>query len=211
MDDSRDDSKLSRRRFLRNAAFASGGVYLVEWGWACKEDPKPAAKPAKPAPSAPLTSSDRTFTDAEFATLTAAVDRILPKDEDPGAVEAGVPEYLDRAFSDPDLHKMRDDFIAGLAALDRASQREHQAHFAAATPEQRDALLRKFATMPPSSGEAHFYETLVTFTLEGFLGDPVYGGNQKRAGWALVGFDPGPPMPMTAGAMPPMAGMKHGK
>ena len=63
--------------------------------------------------------------------------------------------------------------------------------------------------MPPPSGEAHFYDTLLTFTLEGFLGDPVYGGNQHRVGWALVGFDPGPPMPDHASmVMSDMPGMK---
>lgn len=204
-----DDAKLSRRRFLRNAAFAGGGIYLVEWGWACKNEPqKPAVAPAGEK-KAPLTSSHRIFTDAEFATLTACVDRILPKDEDPGAVDAGVPEYIDRAFTNPDLHRMRDDFLAGLAALDRASQRESHVGFAQASAAQQDALLRKFATMPPTSGEAHFYETLVTFTLEGFLGDPVYGGNKDRMGWALVGFDPGTNMPDHASmVMPGMPGMK---
>jgi len=209
------DTKLSRRRFLRNAAFAGGGVYLVEWGWACKEDAKPApAQPVaqKPQDAAPISSAHRVFTNAEFAALTAAVARVLPTDEDPGALEAGVPEYFDRALTDPDLHRMRDDFVGGLNALDRASKRQNQTPFAQATPEQQDALLRKFATMPAASGEAHFYETLVTFTLEGFLGDPVYGGNQKRVGWALVGFDPGPPMPMKpSGEMPDMPGMAKPK
>lgn len=199
-----EDPSLSRRRFLRNAAFASGGVYLVEWGWACKREPHPAPPPA--AAPAPLTSSHQVFTDAEFKTLTAAVDRLLPKDQDPGGVEAGVPAYFDRAFTNPDLHRMREDFIAGLAALDRASLRAHQLPFAAAPAPAQDALLRRFATMPPTSGEAHFYETLITFALEGFLGDPVYGGNQQRCGWALVGFDPGPPMPDHASMVMPRSG-----
>jgi gluconate 2-dehydrogenase gamma chain len=202
------DPNLSRRRFLRNAAFAGGGVYLVEWGWACKSEPHPAAPAPAPAPVAvtPQTSSHQTFTDAEFITLTAAIDRLLPKDADPGGVEAGVPSYFDRAFTNPDLRRMRDDFIAGLAALDRASQRDHQLPFSKATAEAQDALLRRFASMPPASGEAHFYETLITFALEGFLGDPVYGGNQQRCGWALVGFDPGPPMPDHASMVMPKSG-----
>ena len=38
------------------------------------------------------------------------------------------------------------------------------------------------------SGEAQFYENLLILTLEGFLGDPAYGGNKDKVGWALIGF-----------------------
>ena len=31
------------------------------------------------------------------------------------------------------------------------------------------------------------------FTLEGFLGDPSYGGNKDYVGWKLVGFGTTPP------------------
>ena len=65
---------------------------------------------------------------------------------------------------------------------------------------------RSRQVMPPTSGEAHFYEALITFALEGYLGDPSYGGNKDRGGWAVVGFNPGAPMP----AMPGMPGMKKG-
>jgi gluconate 2-dehydrogenase gamma chain len=203
-----EDDPLHRRTFLRHVAFASGGLYLVEWTWACKE-PAPAAPasppaapppaPATAAPHEPPTSDHRTFTNAEWAILVAAVDRVLPKDEDAGGVEAGVPEYIDRGLTDPDLTRMRTDFLNGLNALDRACTRRFGLPFARAKPEEQDTMLRAYATMPSASGEAHFYETLITLCLEGFLGDPSYGGNQNRVGWAMVGFDPGPPMP----------GMKH--
>ena len=54
--------------------------------------------------------------------------------------------------------------------------------------EAQDALLEDFKTSKPQSGEAHFYALLVVLTLEGYLGDPSYGGNKDRVGWALVGF-----------------------
>jgi gluconate 2-dehydrogenase gamma chain len=124
---------------------------------------------------------------------------VLPKDQDVGGIEAGVPEYIDRALTDPNLKQMRTDFLNGLHALDRASTRRASVPFAQAKPSEQDALLQSYAMMAPETGEAHFYETLITLCLEGFLGDPTYGGNKDRAGWAMVGFEPGPPMP----------GMKH--
>jgi gluconate 2-dehydrogenase gamma chain len=200
-----------RRRFLRHMAFASGGLYLVEWGWACKSDPPatvvpppaPAAAVATPAPPRKATrpTDHKTFTNDEWPTLVAAVDRILPKDQDPGGVEAGVPDFIDHTLTDPNLKQMRDDFLGGLHALDRAATRRAGVPFGEAKVDEQDALLQSFALMKPESGEAHFYESLVTLCMEGFLGDPSYGGNKNRVGWALVGFEPGPPMP-------PMPGMK---
>ena len=37
-----------------------------------------------------------------------------------------------------------------------------------------------------------FFPLLVLNTRQGFYGDPVYGGNDNRIGWAVIGFD-GPP------------------
>ena len=116
---------------MRHMALASGGLYMVEWAESCK-DPAPPAPPHPPAPVAAgpkplgtskkrgLTTSHKTFTDDEFEVLQAAVDTVLPKDEDPGGLEAGVAEYIDQALTDPDLSQMKHDFLAGLAALDRA-------------------------------------------------------------------------------------------
>ena len=37
-----------------------------------------------------------------------------------------------------------------------------------------------------------FFPLLVLHTRQGFLADPIYGGNRNRAGWDVIGF-PGPP------------------
>src|SRR5438552_1519976 len=58
------------------------------------------------------------FTRAELATVSAACERILPRDEDPGAIDLGVPLYLDRALADDGRLHGRDGFRAGLRALD---------------------------------------------------------------------------------------------
>ncbi len=178
-----DDDAPSRRVFVRNLTFMGGGVVLL--GSACKEQPK--APPPAPRPE-PLSTSHRTFTNDEFPILAAAVDRMLPKDEDPGAIEARVPEYIDRMLQTPQLAKMREDFIPGLAALDRRCRRLHQVSFAVATDAQRDEVLNLFKNAPENSGEARWYEILLALTMEGFLGDPSYGGNHGEVGWKLVGF-----------------------
>lgn len=179
-----DDDDVSRRAFVHHLAFFGGGAVVL--GSACEEKPKPPSQPA--AKTASLTSSHLTFTNDEFEALTAAVDRMLPKDEDPGGVEAGVPIYIDRILTTPQLAKMKGDFVPGLRALDRRCQRMHKVPFAKATPTQQDELLTIFKDSPERSGEARWYELLVVLSLEGFLGDPSYGGNRDEVGWQLVGF-----------------------
>lgn len=170
--------------FVHRLAFMGGGVILL--GSACTDEKKPSSK-AQPEPP---TTSHQTFTNAQFAVLMAAVDRLLPRDEDPGALDANVPEYIDHALQAQQLRKMKDDFSGGLNALDRRCERMHQVGFAKATPAQQDDVLAvAFKEAPESSGEYKWYDLLVTLTMEGFLGDPSYGGNKNKVGWKLMGFD----------------------
>jgi gluconate 2-dehydrogenase gamma chain len=200
---SRPPGGFSRRVFLQRLTFFGGGVVL----YACHKDKDQAQAPAR---HEVLTSSHLSFTNPEFAVLTAACDRVLPRDQDPGAVDANVPQYIDKMLQDPDLSQMRQDFVEGLNALDQRGQRLHQKGFAELTTEEKDALLTLFKDSPDGTGEAHFYELLVTLTLEGFLGDPSYGGNKDKVGWALVGFDTNlHPMGDMQGSGMDHSGMKH--
>jgi gluconate 2-dehydrogenase gamma chain len=186
----RRPKEFTRRVFIQRLTFFGGGVILL--GSACdtkkEEPPKPPKLKAPGIPRLDLTSSHKTFTNEEYKALEAACERIIPKDEDPGALDANVPTYIDHMLPSPELHKMKEDFLGGIEALMRRSQRMFKKSFWEATADQQDDLLRIFRDSPPESGEAHFYESLVVLTLEGLLGDPSYGGNKDRAGWALVGF-----------------------
>jgi gluconate 2-dehydrogenase gamma chain len=178
-----DEDGLSRRVFVHRLSFLGGGVVLL--GGCKKEEPAPPPPTARPQA---LTTRHLTFTDAEFATLSAAVDRVLPRDEDPGALDANVPEYIDRILQTEQLQQMRQNFVPGLAALERRAQRMFKTSFSEATAAQQDELLTLFKNSPEKSGEARWYEMLVVLCLEGFLGDPSYGGNRGEVGWKLVGF-----------------------
>jgi len=184
----RPDDDISRRVFVRRLAFVGTGTVLL--GGCKKKEEAPAPAPARPRLKRPdvLTVSHQTFTDDEFKTLIAVVNRVIPRDQDPGAVEAGVPEYIDAALQMPQLKRMKRDFPPGLAALDRRCQRMHKLRYYEASPEQQDEVLEIFKDSPEASGEARWYEMLIVLTLEGFLGDPSYGGNKNEVGWQLVGF-----------------------
>ncbi|HZH03546.1 MAG TPA: gluconate 2-dehydrogenase subunit 3 family protein [Myxococcaceae bacterium] len=178
----------SRRVFIHRLTFLGGGVVLL--GGACSKERDTPDRPAKD----PLgVSRHQTFTNPEFAVLSAAVDRLLPRDEDPGALDADVPVYIDRVLTTPELAPVREGLIGGVNALDRRSRGLFQKGFAEASAAQRDELLTLFKDGDPRSGEAKFMELLTALTLEGFLGDPSYGGNKDRVGWALMGFETSEP------------------
>jgi gluconate 2-dehydrogenase gamma chain len=183
---SRSLKGLSRRVFVHRITFLGGGVVLL--GSACDE-PKKKDEPAAPPVKQALTTSHLTFTNEEFEVVTALVDRVIPNDDDPGAVDAHVPDYIDRALQQQQLQKMKADFLGGVAAIDRRCSRMYKVGFAKATPAQQDDVLTVFKESPESSGEYKWYEILIALTMEGLLGDPSYGGNQGEVGWKLIGFD----------------------
>jgi gluconate 2-dehydrogenase gamma chain len=189
----------TRRIFLQRLTFLGGGVLL--FGPACNRWGAPVPPPAKvgPAPEAGQapqagqgpqagSTAHHTFTDEDYLVMSAAVDRILPRDQDPGALDADVPRYIDLVLLTPELHQMHQDFLEGLEQLGHRAAGTYGKPFPELSDEQKDTLLNEFKDAKKGSGEAQFYENLLVLTLEGFLGDPQYGGNKDKVGWALVGF-----------------------
>jgi gluconate 2-dehydrogenase gamma chain len=184
-DPSLNDDDVSRRVFVHHLTFLGGGAVLLA---GCKEPEKPKAPPPAESKPAVLTTSHLTFTNDEWATLSAVVDRMLPRDDDPGALDAKVPEYIDRMLQSEAMAQTKQNFVPGLGAIERRAQRMFQKPFATCTAAQQDELIAIFKNSPDKSGEARWYEILVVLVMEGFLGDPSYGGNQGEVGWKLVGF-----------------------
>jgi gluconate 2-dehydrogenase gamma chain len=108
------------------------------------------------------------YFDAETAAqIEALAEQILPADElGPGAKEAGVIYFIDRALATFDRDK-RGLYTDGLDAAR-----------AAGTPVSIEKI-----------EHTEFFETLRRHTIMGFLASPAWGGNRNQAGWKLIGFD----------------------
>src|SRR5215472_11014634 len=104
-------NRFSRRIFIHRLAFFGGGVVLI--GPACKRDSR-QTQAAAPADAAVIASPHQTFTAAEFAIVSAACDRIIPRDEDPGALDANVPDYIDRMLQTHEMRKINNEFGPGI-------------------------------------------------------------------------------------------------
>ena len=213
-----DDKRLSRRGFLTaGAAIGSLPAATATAALLGGEDP-PWQEGRADAPQAvdPNAASWAFFTAAEAAFVTAAAARLIPADElGPGAVEAGVPLFIDRqlagAYGRAERWYMQGPWAPGLPtqgyqtrltpaglyraaikAVDAAVGREQSgARLAALAPDAQDDVLRRLEkgefALDGVDAKA-FFAQLLQNTLEGFWSDPIYGGNRGMAGWKLIGF-----------------------
>ncbi len=144
------------------------------------------------------TSRYRVLSEEEALTLGAACEQIVPKDQDPGASEAGVVAFIDRQLATRakrDLARWR----AGIRGLDATSRRRHGVLFAAAAFDAQTALLQDLEKGTAEAADwegiapAAFFRLLRDHTMMGFYGDPRHGGNKDRVSWRMLGV-PDPPI-----------------
>jgi gluconate 2-dehydrogenase gamma chain len=205
--------QLSRRDLLRAAAMAPAAVVAPLQFFGPGAGTARADERSYEAPHAGY------LTREEIAFVDAAVARIIPKDDlGPGAREAGVTTFIDRQLAGPygraETWYMHGPWREGteeqgyqlkltpaelyrtaIRAIDAKVREQHGGKpFAQLDPPAQDAVLDAIDKDELKLPEAHaraFFEMLVRNTVEGFLADPLYGGNRDFIGWKLIGF-PGP-------------------
>jgi gluconate 2-dehydrogenase gamma chain len=186
------------RESLNRRLFLSKGVRGLTAVWASAHWPAllAAADHARHAAQSATPPKFEFFTPEQAAEIDAITARIIPTDETPGAREAGVVYFIDRALNTfaKDAQKAYQEGLPELQA--RVTEMfPGVAKFSAATPEQQDEVLHSFdegnttARRPfrARPGAQDFFETLRQHTISGFLIDPDYGGNHDGAGWKVIG------------------------
>lgn len=169
--------RLSRRTFLASAG-AAGAAWLV----ADPEMLHAALAHARRTIATPPPYQFAALTAAEAAGLEAIAMRILPSDGTPGAKEAGVIHFIDKALATYEAD-WKPSVLAGLADLNRraAAKWPGTASFAGLTTERQDELLK-------SREDSKFFKEMRFATIVGTFGNPSYDGNRNQVGWKLLGF-----------------------
>jgi gluconate 2-dehydrogenase gamma chain len=96
------------------------------------------------------------FNPQQRALMTALSERVMPTTDTPGAIAAGVPEFIEKMLADWALPEERTPILAGLDAIEARSRADYQVAAATATPEQQDALLTLAMEDKLSGGRAFF-------------------------------------------------------
>lgn len=180
-------------------------------------EPRPATAPARLGPDGRYQLQYLNADDMRIVSA-AVDRFIPGDDLSPPASELGVPEYIDRQLAGPygaaSRWYMQGPFYEGLPtqgyqtrrtpaelirdgvrALDRyARQSAAQGPatgFASLTPADQDDMLSALEAgdivLEGIDGQL-FFGHLLELAKEGFLADPMYGGNQDMAGWKMIGF-----------------------
>lgn len=184
----------SRRRFL----FHSVGAVSASWVAAHWPAALAAADHAHQSAHSVTPRKFEFFTPEQATEVDAITACIIPTDDQPGAHEAGVVYFIDRALR-TFASEHQKTYVEGLR---KVQARVHElfpgvVKFSAATSEQQEKVLHSldepadFAQRPfrPQSSAQNFFETLRQHTLLGFLIDPDSGDNSDGAGWKVIGRD----------------------
>jgi gluconate 2-dehydrogenase gamma chain len=194
---------LRRRRLLAAGLVAPLGGTLAACG--ARENATP------PQPLAFFTPEERMFVDAAAA-------RLIPDGADNnGARAAAVPFFIERQlaglFGSAQNWYMQGPWEKGVpgqgyqlaytpAALYRAAIKNLDAYcrhnfrqaFRMLPTDKQDEILHQLENNDLKLGDIPgnaFFDMLWENTQEGYLADPMYGGNRNFVGWKLIGF-PGP-------------------
>ncbi|HEY8100840.1 MAG TPA: gluconate 2-dehydrogenase subunit 3 family protein [Burkholderiaceae bacterium] len=155
------------------------------------------------------------FKSQESDFIVAAVERLIPSDENgPGAIDAGVPSYLDkqlggawgageRLYRSGPWHEGASTqgyqlpftpaelFRHALRGIQIDLNKRGSKPFNKLDTQAQDAYLKAL-----ESGDIDldgvpskvFFQSLLDLTIEGYFSDPVYGGNKDMVTWKMIGF-----------------------
>jgi gluconate 2-dehydrogenase gamma chain len=129
-------------------------------------------------------ASEFEFFDKQTAAEVAVIAvQILPSDDGPGAEEAGIIYFIDRALKTFDSDK-QGVYKEGIAELQNTREKlfPGSTSIAALPREQQARVIHAIE-------KSQFFEQVRIHTLLGFLGNPSYGGNRDRVGWKYIGFE----------------------
>lgn len=123
-------------------------------------------------------SGTAVFTATQRALVTALSERVIPTTDTPGAIAAGVPQFIEKLLADWALPDDRVPILAGLYAIDACSRRDYAVAADKATPEQQDALLT-LAMDNKFPGGADFFENFRQLVITGYYTSEI-GMTQER-------------------------------
>ena len=126
---------MNRREALKRVAWLMGGTVSTSAILALRSSYS-ATRPS---------GSQASFLSPPQADIVSAVaEIIIPRTDTPGAIDAGVPGFIDLLLRDVYTEEDRGRYLTGLTAFDSAAQVEYSRKFVALEAPRQVALVQKF-------------------------------------------------------------------
>jgi len=187
----------ARRDFLLQLGGLAGAAWIeAQWPSVLA-----AAQHAHEAAKTKEASAFEVLTPDQARQVEAITSQLIPTDELPGAKEAGVVYFIDRALK-TFASEARPVYEIGIADVSRicAELFPGIVNIGEGTPEQQYQIVSELmADMNPRPGlrrstvilaSPDFPQMIWIHTLWGFLLDPEAGANRDYVGWTVIGRDP---------------------
>jgi gluconate 2-dehydrogenase gamma chain len=168
-------TNLNRRTFIKSAGLAFGSVLLFP---SCLKQ----------------NSAYRFFTPEEALCIIAFSEQIIPKDQSPGATDAGVIHYIDRQLAGV-FHYDQETYRTGIKDLQDYCARNHGKTFELLIPVEQIKLMKmmesnQIGEKEWTSGHASdFFNLIRSHTMQGFYGSPIHGGNKDFMSFEMLRVD----------------------
>ena len=166
----------NRRDFIKTLSFAYGSVLLAP---ACSS----------------LAPRYRVFTEAEAKCLIAISEQIIPADEDPGATDAEVINFIDKQTylrfpEDLPVYKQ------GVVSLQASCNAQYGKPFEQLdAPVQIEVMQMMERNRLPEEHwtqevrQSSFFSLMLRRTMQGFYGAPRHGGNKNYVSFRMMRLD----------------------
>ena len=166
----------NRRDFIKSAGMAFGSILLF------------------PSCLKRATNAYRFFTPEEANCIVAFCEQIIPKDESPGATDAGVIHYIDRQLAGV-FHYDQETYRNGIKRLQDLCTKNYGKAFEKLIFDEQTNILKKMesnqlsAAEWPSDKPADFFNLVRSHTMQGFYGSPIHGGNKDYMSFEMLRID----------------------
>jgi gluconate 2-dehydrogenase gamma chain len=173
------DADNTRRRFLLGSALGLSTAWLaLRWPAVVA-----AQQHAQRSGESGQSASFQFFSPQDAFEIEAVAAQIIPSDDAPGAREARVIYFIDRALMTFDVDKQ----LAYTQGLEDLQQKTLELFPVA----DRFSSLSSTQQIQLLTGIEHtgFFELVRLHTIMGYLSHPDYGGNHGKAGWKLIEFE----------------------
>lgn len=168
-------SNPNRRDFIKSASLAFGSVLLFP---SCLKQ----------------AGNYRFFSLEEASCIIAFCEQIIPRDESPGATDAGVVNYIDRQLSGV-FHYDQETYRMGIRNLQTYCSGKFGKSFESLVPADQMILMKTMEsnqlteTEWPDGKPSDFFNLVLSHTMQGFYGSPIHGGNKNYMSFEMLRID----------------------